>query len=268
MRAILAVLLLLLGVSAHAGCPGPGALCQPVPGAVAPVNPAATFNGTNAYYVSDTITLSSVNTLTVSVWVNWTTFANDDHLLYEYSASLGTNAGSFYSDPDGSGSSAMSPAVNSGSTGSTISSVNYPRTTASTWHHFVHIWKLTDNLPANQIGLYIDGVLQTQSATFPGAVAGTFGSYPLYVMSRAGTTLFAAGAICQMSIWVGTALTAANVTSLYGGASPTTVAGGAQYFWHMDGATDSNLGSGGTVNMTPHNTGTTVAIPAPLSGGC
>jgi len=224
---------------------------------------AATFNGTSSFYVSDTLTLAAFHSMSISVWVKWTTFANDDHLMLEYSSNSNSNNGTWVADPDSSGTADFQFASKpSGST--SPSAADFTRPSAGAWHHYVFLFDQTAAGSGQIPDIFVDGVSVSPSRT-PSGPTGNLGNFPFYMMSRGGASLFAAGAACQLAMWPGTLLTVGNAASLFGGASPTSIAGGASFFWHLEGLTDSNLGSGAAANMTPTSVGTTPLIPAALS---
>ncbi len=235
--------------------------------------PAASqwFGGSPAF-ASVPLALSGFNQLSISVWVWWNAFANDDHLAMEYSALLNSNPGSWYFDPDQS----FSPGVGklgiglrpTGAAGASVMSFNRP--SAKAWHHLLFVADLTQTAAAQYSAFYIDGALQT--ATGNNASAGTnpvgaFGNYTLYLMSRAGSSLFATGAMAQLALFAGTLLGADDAGALADGADPRGVNLGATHFWRMDRVgQEPNLGrfgvGGGTMTTSAKGM---LALPAQLA---
>jgi hypothetical protein len=217
---------------------------------------AATFNGTTAFG-SVPLTFSSVAQFSISVWANLPSFDNADEMLMEYSvAAGGPNPGSFFLDPDSGGIPGTFESLVSGASQSTDT---IPRPSAASWHNLVFAIDMLVNTGAGNaqlVGAWVDGTSQTISPHGT-ALTTALGNYTLYIMSRAGTSLFRSGSIERLAIW-SSLLSGANATSLAGGAAPSTIAGGPRFYWALTGAagTEANLGSGGTATVTLTNTGT------------
>ncbi len=61
-------------------------------------NTAASFDGSNDS-PSASLNLSGTQRLTVEFWLNWTTFANDDKLAFEFTANSSNTNGGFLDQP-------------------------------------------------------------------------------------------------------------------------------------------------------------------------
>jgi hypothetical protein len=229
----------------QAGATGsPFAQAETITGTAAVTCAAATFNGTSSFGATAALSgLNAVGQFTVSLWSNITSFATGE-IIIELSANSSTNANSFllYSNSSGSALIELNAA------GGLVYS-SFPQPTAGAWHNWVFVIDL--GLSSNQIlAVYIDGVSQTFTQGGGSNIAG-LNTYPLYLMSRGGTVNFEAGSMQDPAIFT-SKLTSGNAASLAGGASPTTIAGGAAYYWRLSGTTgtEANLGNGGTAAVT------------------
>jgi hypothetical protein len=231
---------------------------------------AATFNGTSSF-ASAPLTLSGQTVITVCMWISWNEAfgAQDDDLAMEYSANHNSNNDSWIWDFQSSSPDAgnIDLGVDHIAGSANLAGITPP--SSSAWHHYAVVQDVTGSSGSASIPhVYIDA--SAQSPTYSGANAGgtAWGNYTLYLMSRAGSALFGTGYCADLAIYSGT-LTGANVTSLFNGTSPLSVASGPLYFWHLTGlaGTESNLGSGGASTMTLSNAGTTTNVPAVLCPG-
>lgn len=182
-----------------------------------PVQPYCTvFNGTSDFLSSAAaLTLSDVNNLAMSFWL-YTTFAADDDIVLEYSVDSNSNAGTFKVIANESGTNTFWVDLN-GNVGKNGRHCTAPSN--SVWHHVIV------NLDMTVVGgsgeevaaIFIDGVSQSltlnSSQVFNNT--GTFADQTLYVMSRAGTGLFADGRICDLRIYPGRQITPYEAGGMY-----------------------------------------------------
>jgi hypothetical protein len=164
---------------------------------------ALTYNGTSHYSnTSSALDLSGVNTMSVSFWLNWDAYANDDDLALESSTNFNSNDGGIIIDPNSGTpcSGSVQVAYNNQSTAGYRAEC-MSRPSAGVWHH----WAITFNYTASgDIRIYIDGVEQVTSVYNENNVsspAGNFGNYSWYFMSRAGSSLFGAGKMDNFRIY-------------------------------------------------------------------
>jgi hypothetical protein len=164
---------------------------------------ARSFNGTSqAIQSQSTVNLSNTATITLSFWLWWNAFANDDELALETSANYNSNNGAILIDPNSSTSSAFDVNVHT----SNYNSCNFPRPSAATWHHYGIIASTTA-----QAQVWVDGKSQTVSGgASPG---GNFGNFTLNLMSRNNTTLWGAGRMSDFAIF-NRALSVSEILSL------------------------------------------------------
>jgi hypothetical protein len=134
--------------------------------------------------------LGTTNQATVEWWMNWTTFANDDHLAWEYTTNANANT-AFHTNPDESGSGLFG-IFEHGNAGGTLG-VN-ARPSAGAWHFYTATFDMS--IPANQAVLYIDGTSTTSYiANVNNTDTAWTASSIMYLMSRAGTSLCASGSV-------------------------------------------------------------------------
>ena len=92
----------------------------------------------------------------------------------------------------------------------------YAQPTSGVWHHLAVVYDMSQ-AAANEVNLYIDGVLQTAlSQTFNSNNTGTFGNYPLYLFSRAGTSSFSGGQMDDLQLY-NRALSATEMKQVFNG---------------------------------------------------
>ncbi|MBZ5642597.1 MAG: choice-of-anchor D domain-containing protein [Acidobacteriia bacterium] len=201
-------------------------------------NGAISANNVNQYVSTPLINLTGSHAVSVSAWVNrtYTSGGASGTTLYEFSSSVNGNTGTFALFPDEAadcGTPAMEIALR-GDAGFNIKCFAQP--TSGVWHNLAVVYDVTQNA-ANEVTLYIDGVLQTAlSQTQNKDNTAAFGNFPLYLFSRAGTTSFSGGQMDDFQLY-GRALTAADVQNLYNerstiqvgvGVAPTSLTFGSQ----------------------------------------
>lgn len=248
-------ILLLSLLLAFAQGPGPA-----VTGAVASgggggtTNHARLFNGTSDFLQSATslTTLNGATQLSLSFDLWWDTFANDDHFAMESSSSWTVNPGAFVVDPDstilGSAGSFMWSVT--GSPASNYFICYFTRPSTGAWHHYVLTMDVSLSTPV--CTGYVDGTAQTvstaqQGAGFPSSLT----SQTLSVMSRNGSTLFAAGRMSSIAIYSGI-VNSTDASSLASCARPTAVSSATLlYYWPINQTSPEVATTGGvSLNVT------------------
>lgn len=161
---------------------------------------AAVFNGTSDYGQTGTIDLSSLTTLTVSFWLYWNAFANDNDTAIESSANPG--------DIANPGAISMLPNFSTGVfafrviTAAAFNSYSIVRPSAAVWHHYVVCYDR--NGGAQQVtAVYVDGVSQSLTAIVSDTGnTGGFGNYVWNFMARnGGASLQGAGRLDDIRIY-------------------------------------------------------------------
>jgi hypothetical protein len=151
---------------------------------------ALSYNGTSDGS-SATVNLSSANIITLSAWINWGANANNDALAFEYTTNYNATNGFIidWNSSSGGFDFGMSFA-------GTFWTDAIVRPSATVWH-LVHL--VMDRLtPINK--LYRDGSSQTISPLAHTGSGGTFANSSLYFMSRAASSLNAAGTLDEVRL--------------------------------------------------------------------
>src|SRR5205814_4903946 len=121
------------------------------------------FNGSTDFLNSAaTIDLTTYKQLSGSYDINWTTNANDDHLLAEFSANSNNCATVFRRcfaiDPNESSTTTYMIVVTSGS-GSGNFTCSFTRPSAAAKHRIA--WSLDISVNPNTCAVWVDGISQT-----------------------------------------------------------------------------------------------------------
>jgi hypothetical protein len=222
---------------------------------------ARSFNGS-----SDAITISAnlaaYNRLTIAFWLNWTTFANNDALGFEYSPNYNGNNGGILCDPNASSpnSGTFIFGVNLGG----VTTGEFTRPSAGVWHQYVAILDGTQT-GANQVStVYVDGISQSLTHSLTSGTPNNFGNYSLYLMSRNASSLFGAGSMADFAIWGGAILSPVEAVGLAHGMRPWQIRPQALiHFYPFDNYGHPALDKGLIIN-TGTLTGTTFALGPPL----
>jgi hypothetical protein len=251
MKSLLFLLLLL------AQGPGPA-----VTGAIAngggsgTTNHARQFNGTSDYLQSASAlsALSGVNPFSVSFDLYWNAFANDDELALESSSSWSVTPGAFVVDPN----SNVSPASGNFMWSETSGTSNeyflcwIARPSAAAWHHYVLTMNTIGSTPV--CTAYVDGISQgvfTGNVGLPPSAA--LSSQIFNVMSRNGSSLFAAGRISSPAIYSGV-VDSTDASALGGCGRPTSVTSATLlYYWPIN-QTSPEVATTGSINLTVNGT--------------
>jgi hypothetical protein len=134
----------------------------------------------------------------------------------EFTADSNNNAGGFLVDPN---SSFGQFAVAIGS-GASRNLALFTRPSAGVWHHYAFVLDTTQ-AGATEITPYVDGqAVNYTKAGVSGTGAGVFANSTLYLMSRAGTTLFGTGDLDEVALY-NQALSSSTISNHYlDGAAP------------------------------------------------
>jgi hypothetical protein len=215
---------------------------------------ARQFNGSTGWLNSASALSNSLSTnkVSVSFWLYWDAFANDDKLAMEWSTNFGS-ANAILIDPDES-STGKFAFVYHAVVGSKFLGCNFTRPSAAAWHQYV----LTIDIAGQSCTAYLDGVSQTitvylnQAPTNAGLDSAT-----VYLMSRAGSSLFGAGRMSEPAVYNGQ-VNSTDAASLGSCGRPTSVSSATLiYYWPIN-QTSPEVATTGGVNLTVNGT-TTVA---------
>lgn len=167
------------------------------------------FVSSSAHSGSATANWSGTDKITLSFWMKWDGYANNDRLAFETGSpnSFGTNG--IFVDPNESGSGVF--VFGFTKTGGVIWWDSFTRPSAGVWHHYV----LEMDRGNNVNYAWVDGVAQSLSAYIQNA--GTYGNFSddtLYFMSRAGSSLYGGGNLDEVRVY-NRLLSAQEVLALY-----------------------------------------------------
>jgi len=169
-------------------------------------------NGSTAC-ASIPLDLSAWNFLSLSFWLYWDSYANDDKLALEFTANYNTNNG-FIVDPNSGAPAAGNFQVGAGG-GSGGSSRSFARPSAAKWHHYAIVFDKSLAGSGSVSAAYVDGVSQSLTTTATAGSAANFPSSTLYVFSRNNASLFGAGRIANLVIRGGYTIQQDEVTAEY-----------------------------------------------------
>ncbi len=155
------------------------------------------FNGSNQYG-SAALDLSNTSAVTVSFWMNWTAYANDDRLAMEFSSDFNSVATGFMVDPNSSANGGGQFEVGLRGDGG-YNQVLFARPSAG-WHHYAFVFN-KGAAAANEVTPYVDGVAVPYTKTTSSENTNNFGSDTLYLMSRAGSALMGNGALDEVQVY-------------------------------------------------------------------
>jgi hypothetical protein len=174
-------------------------------------------DGDTVVIPAGTATLSSTsnvsfgtNVITVCVWLWWDAFNQNDNLFNELSSNFNSNNNTFNVDPNSGTNSKFAASIQG--VGGTYRSESITRPSAAAWHHYAFV--LDNSTSAGAVKFYVDGVLTTPTVdTNTKNNSANFLTSTIYVMSRANTSLFAAGRLYSYRIYPGE-LTSGQVTTV------------------------------------------------------
>jgi hypothetical protein len=175
------------------------------------IGDAVQANGVNQYVSIPPINLSGTNAVTITLWTNRTYSTNSEDVLFEATTNYNNSTTGFIFLPDDSTCAGIQTGVQ-GNAGYNVSCFAQP--TSGTWHHLAVVYN-NSQTGASVVSLYIDGVLQTPTRSlYSSNNTNNFGNNPIYLFSRAGTSLFGAGMIDDLRIY-NSALSAAEIQQIY-----------------------------------------------------
>jgi hypothetical protein len=168
------------------------------------------FTGTNQY-VSVPLDLSDTNVVTVTFWLNWDAYANDDKLAMEFTSNFNNATTGFMIDPNSSTVPGKFEAGIRGNAG--YNQVNFSRPSTAGWHHYAFVFN--KGAPAaSEVTPYVDGVPVSYAKHASAENSNNFGSDTLVLMSRNGQSQFGAGVLADVQIY-NVAKTAAEISYIY-----------------------------------------------------
>ena len=168
------------------------------------------FNGTSQAGTA-AIDLSGQTVITLTFWLNWTTFSGNDDLAFEFTTNSNNRAG-FVIDPNSSSSGTPFETTVSAA-GSLYNGGKITRPSASAWHFYAVVIDRTTGTAISVIH-YVDGSVVTTTQSNSGNLGGgAFANSILCFMSRNGAELFGAGSLDDVRVY-GRSLTSGEVSTL------------------------------------------------------
>jgi hypothetical protein len=168
---------------------------------------AVQFDGVNDF-ASVALNLSSYSKLIVECLLLCDSYLSADALAYEFGSNLNSTTDGFQLNPSASTpADTMSAAVRGDSS---YSIAGFARPSTKVWRHIACVFDKTQS--SGEASIYVDGNLQTAVSTpFDANNTNAFGNTTLYLFSRAGASLFAAGAMQHLAIY--SALSGARIAA-------------------------------------------------------
>jgi len=187
------------------------------------IGDAVSANGVNQYVAIPAVNLKTTKAVTWTAWVNHAYSSSVVHTLFENSADFNTTATGFGFFPDDGEDCPTTAPMMTGVHGNVGFTLNcYAQPTSGVWHHLAAIYDKSQPA-AGVISLYFDGVLQTPKEILSAARnTNAFGANPLYLFSRGGAQLFAAGEVDDLRVY-NVALTAYQIHQIYQAGSASLV---------------------------------------------
>lgn len=229
------------------------------PGTSGNTNHGRQFNGTNQSLQSASAlsSMSGISTVSMSFWMYWDAFADDDKLAFEFSSNYNSNNGAILVDPDSSGgggvpSGIFQYSVNIAGTGQHLD-CTITRPSAAAWHQYV----LVLNASAGTCAAYVDG--SNASPTTVNSHTGTFSSQVMNVMSRDNSSLWGAGRMSEIAIFSGTVNSTDAAALASCGRATAVTSATLLYYWEINQASPEvpttgsvNLNVNGATNVASH----------------
>lgn len=151
----------------------------------------------SAAVASMPLNLSAYTKATISFWLYWDAFANDNDLALELTSGGGV-AGQLTVGPNTS-IGRFQVAMASGP--SNYKAASFTRPAAGVWNHYYFTLDRTGGAGVLGITSYVNGSVVSQTSDFTQTLSGTaFANSTLYVLSRNNASLFGAGRIQNLVI--------------------------------------------------------------------
>jgi len=216
------------------------------------------FDGSNDYvsFAGDSdLALSGASAVTLAGWINVSNTSTNQHLC-------GANTNVFSGELWGS-----TNVIYLEMGGSNFFTASNYRTyiTQGDWHHIAFVFDGSGSTNEDRAKIYVDGT--SLSGTYSNTIPTTIPSITDWYLGKGNYNVYYNGLMDEMALWVGTALSASDIQTLYGsgplgtGVVSTPELYSPEHFWRFEetsGTTASDEISGGqdgTINgATPGNT--------------
>ena len=160
------------------------------------IDGADSFNGTSNY-ASVPLDLSGTNVITVSFWLNWTAYADNDQLAMEFTPNYNNSTGGFLIDPNSGSFPGNFEISLHGNAGYNVRYISRP--SAGAWHYYTVVFDKSQPA-ASEVTVYVDGGQPSATLAYSANNTNNFANSTLYFMSRAGAYLFGAGTLDEARI--------------------------------------------------------------------
>ena len=157
------------------------------------------------------VDLSGTSQVTLEFWLNWSAYANNDQLAFEFTPNFNNESGGFLVDPN-AGELGGKFGVGIGREGSR-NNAYFTRPSAGAWHHYAIVMD-TQAAAAQQVIPYVDGKPVPFEKLNSGTGAGNFANSTLSFMSRNASALFGKGGLDEVALYK-RALTASEIEAHY-----------------------------------------------------
>ena len=218
------------------------------------------FDGSNDYvsFAGDAdLALSGASAVTLAGWVNVSNTSSNQHLCGAntnvFSGELWGSTNEIYLELGG---------------GNYFTASNYRSyITQGDWHHIAFVFDGSGASNSDRAKIYVDG--SSLSGSYSGTIPSTIPSITDWYLGKGSYNVYYNGLMDEMALWVGTALSSSQITSLYGSgplgtgvvANPEALTDTPSNSWRFEEtsgitASDEILGGqDGTINgATPGNT--------------
>jgi len=175
---------------------------------------ALQFDGVDSSVSTNSTINFNSDIITLSFWLNWTDFSDNDDLLMELSSNYNSNDATFLLNPNTSSTGKFNVSIQDGVGGGALyRQETFNRPTSGEWHHYAII--LDNSTTAGDITVFLDGAEQPTTINVDTKdQSGNFKTDTLYFMARADTSNFGLGTLDAVQIY-SRALPHHEIMSLY-----------------------------------------------------
>ena len=171
------------------------------------------------------IDLRRSHAVSVSLWVNRKYTTDGRSVLLEASSNYQDSTTGFVVLPDDETCHGIRAALR-GNEGTTANCYSQP--SSGVWHHLTVVYD-KNQTGGDEVSLYIDGVQQNPTWNLASATnTNNFGKDPIYLFSRAGSSLFSSGTIKDLQIY-NRPLQREEIQQIYNGAQQLTLSPAISY---------------------------------------
>ncbi len=155
------------------------------------------FNGASQYGYAG-LDLSQASAVTVAFWMNWSAYADDDHLAVEFTPNFNDRNAGLLVNPNSSNGGGQFEAGVRGDGG--YNQVLFARPSAGVWHHYAFVLNKAADAGL-EITPYVDGVAVPYTKPNNSENLNAFGKDNLFLASRNGSALFGPGTLDEVRVY-------------------------------------------------------------------